>query len=164
MTTSVDIQQRFGADIAAVWALLSDVAYVIDKGERSGSIEVNAEVLDSDGRTVIISRRRLPAKLPGFARKFVGDEVVLTETQAWSAADESGLRQAEFVVDFGGQPMSYSGNLRLAPDGSATTMQTTGSIKASVPFIGGKIESVALEWTQKYLRKEETVAAEWLNR
>lgn len=162
MATTVTYTQQFPASPSEVWVMLSDEEYVHTKGMQSGSLEVNQEVTVSEDTTVIISRRLLPAKLPGFAKKFVGEELILNETQTWGPAKPDGSRDANFVVDFGGQPMAYSGQMALRPNADGTEVITMGRVSASVPFVGGKIEKVAVEWTEKYLRKEEKVAAEWL--
>ncbi len=162
MPTSVEFSQEFPAGPDRVWAMLSDPEYVRTKGLRSGSSEVDAQVTEGSDDIVIISRRRMPAKIPSYAKKFVGEEIVLTETQTWAPVAADGTRRAEFVADFNGQPMSYSGTVELTGSGDSTVITTRGTVKASVPFVGGKIEGMAREWTQKYLRKEEEVAAEWL--
>jgi hypothetical protein len=51
--------------------------------------------------------------------------------------------------------------LSLTPATDGSSVQTQGTFKASVPFVGGTIESVAAEQTEKYLKAEERVAAEW---
>jgi hypothetical protein len=48
------------------------------------------------------------------------------------------------------------------PDG--TRVSNSGSFKASVPFVGGKVERVAADQTERYLAKEVTVGSEWLAR
>ena len=41
-------------------------------------------------------------------------------------------------------------------------MNNQGEFKAGVPLVGGKVERVAAEQTERYLTKEMSVAAEWL--
>lgn len=164
MATKLTHLQTFPATSDQVWAMMTDTDYIVEKGMRSGSIEVSAEVADHGEETLIISRRRLPAKLPGFLKRFVGEELVLNETQKWGPADGSGDRRGSFVIDFGGQPMSFLGSLAMTADGDSTTVTTNATIKATVPLVGGKAEKVAVEWTARYLAKEEEVATEWLAR
>lgn len=162
MTTNVSYRQQFAATPERVWAMLTDPEYIETKALRSGSIEVNAEVEAGDAETRIISRRRLPAKLPSFMKKVVGDEIVINEAQRWGDAGPDGGREGTFVVDFGGQPMAFKGTVGLRPNGDGTEVLTEGTLKASVRFVGSKVEAVAQEWMVKYLQKEESVAAEWL--
>ena len=101
-------------------------------------------------------------KLPSFMKKVVGDEIVINEAQRWGEAGPDGAREGTFVVDFGGQPMAFKGSVSLRPDAGGTQVVTEGQLKASVRFVGSKVESVAEEWMVKYLQKEEEVAADWL--
>ena len=54
--------------------------------------------------------------------------------------------------------------MELKPNGEETTVETKGMIKCSVPFVGGKIENLALEWIQKYINKEQRVGNAWLEK
>ncbi len=164
MSTTVTYTQSFPAPPTTVWEMMTDVEYITTKGMRSGSLEVNPEVAEQGDHTLVISRRRLPAKMPGFMKKFVGEELIINETQKWGAAADDGSRTGTFVIDFGGQPMAFHGSLTLRPTADGSEVTTDGSLKSSVPFVGGKAEGVAKEWTERYLRKEEEVAGEWLAR
>jgi hypothetical protein len=163
VTTKIDEVQHYATGPLAVFAMLSDPAFIERKCLASGSIEASAEVTDEDAGTTIVSRRVLPAKLPGFAKKFVGETLTLVETQKWShPAPDSGARTATFVVDFGNNPISFGGNVTLRPDGDGTRVEYVGDIKCSVPFVGGKIEGVAEDWITRYLDKEQRVGTDWL--
>jgi hypothetical protein len=59
-------------------------------------------------------------------------------------------------------PISFSGTMSLAPAGEGTQITVTGTFKASIPFIGGKVEQLAKETTEKYLAKENKLGEQWL--
>lgn len=163
MSTKIDATQTYPADTAETFTMLSNTEFVEKKCLASGSIEASGQIIDDgDGKVSIIGRRVLPAKLPGFAKKFVGETLVLTETQNWGPAAADGSRDATFVVDFDNNPISFKGSVELRPDGDSTTVHTKGEIKCSVPFAGGKIERLAQDWIERYLNKEQTVGNEWL--
>ena len=162
MSTKIDQVQHYAAAPDEVFAMLSDPAFVEAKCLASGSIEASAETTDEDVATTIVSRRVLPAKLPGFAKKFVGETVTLIETQKWSQPVDAS-RSGTFMVDFGNNPISFNGDVTLQPDGEGTRVEYVGAIKCTVPFVGGKIEGVALEWITKYLDKEQRVGTAWLD-
>lgn len=164
MTTSIDEVQTYNAEPETVFAMLCDPAFIEAKCMASGSLEAKAEVIDDGGgKLSLVARRVLPAKIPSFAKKFVGDTLTLTETQNWRAPNSDGARAAGFVLDFGNNPISFTGAIELNPktDG-VSEVKTMGVIKCSVPFVGGKIEGVAQEWITKYLVKEQKVGTEWL--
>lgn len=163
MTTSIDEVQTYQAAPEEVFAMLSDPAFIEAKCMASGSLEATAEFIDDGGGKVsLVARRVLPAKIPSFAKKFVGETITLTETQNWRPPNGDGARAAGFVLDFGNNPISFTGAIELNPKGLSSQVKTMGVIKCSVPFVGGKIEGVAVEWITKYLAKEQKVGTEWL--
>lgn len=163
MATGIDQVQHYDASPDEVFEMLSEPGYIEAKCLASGSTEASAQVIeDPGGKISIIARRVLPAKLPAFAKKFVGETIVLTETQNWRPAAADGSRAAGFVVDFDNNPISFNGAVELKPSGDGTTVETKGAIKCSVPFFGRKIEKVAQSWIERYLTKEQKVGNEWL--
>ena len=162
MAKEFTYKQSFGSDPVAVFTMLRDPEYVQAKCAATGSLETTADVSEAaDGAVTITSSRVLPAEVPDIARKFVGETISATETQVWSAPGTDGSRTADVTVDFSG-PLSFSGRLALRPFGDGSEVVTEGSFKASVPFVGGTIESVAADQTARYLGAEERVAAEWM--
>lgn len=162
MSTPIDEQQHYEADPDTVFTMLSDPAFIEKKCLASGSIEAKAESVEEDGQTTLVSRRVLPAKLPSFAKRFVGETVTLTETQKWESPVD-GRRHASFLVDFGNNPISFHGDITLSPDGHGTAVHYSGEIRCHVPLVGGKIEGVAAGWIVRYVQKEQKVGREWLH-
>lgn len=164
MSTKFEHEQAFPADAATVIAMISDPAYVQEKGERTGSRDISVEVVVSDdGGFVITSTRSMPAKVPSFAAPFVGDTITVTEVQTWGPPADDGSASASVTVAFN-SPISYDGTIELMADGASTRAMNAGEFTAGVPFISGKVERVAADQTERYLAKEVTVAEEWLAR
>lgn len=162
MATPFTHEQAYDRDPATVMAMLQDVDFIRAKCERTGSLETTATVTPTDdGGCTIVSTRVLPAEVPAAAKAFVGETLTITETQVWTAPGPDGSRSAQVSVDFGA-PMAFSSTMTLEPSGTGTRVHTQGSFKASVPFVGGKIESSAAEQTARYLDKEQLVGNEWL--
>lgn len=162
MPSHIDEVQRYDADPTTVFAMLCDEQFIVYKCEQSASLEATAEVTDEGDSLRIHNRRVLPAKVPGFVKRFLGDTIPLDETQHWGPASESGSRSAEFTVNFDGQPLTFAGTIDLTPDGHGTAVRTKGALKCSVPLIGGKVENFAAQWIGKYLNKEQRVGQQWL--
>lgn len=164
MAKEFTYRQSFSGDPVSVFAMLRDPEYVVAKCTATGSLETTVDIREGTdgaaGPVTIESTRVLPAEVPAAAKKFVGDTISATETQEWSVADADGSRRASVVVEFSG-PLSFHGDLVLRPTGTGTEVVTEGKFKASVPFVGGTIESEAAKQTEKYLRAEERLAAEW---
>lgn len=164
VATKLTYEQEFPADPATVMVMLRDPAYVQEKGERTGSFDISVDVTEkADGGVVIACTRSMPADVPSYAAPFVGDTITITETQEWTAPAADGSASAAVTVEFN-SPLAYSGTITLSPGGSGSVALNEGAFKASVPFVGGKVERVAAEMTEKYLKKETTVGTEWLAR
>ena len=164
MATSLSYDQAFQADPAAVMAMLIDPEYVRRKGERTGAFDITVDVAEApDGGAVITCTRSMPAEVPSYAAPFVGDTITITETQAWGPAAADGSRTADVTVDFN-SPLAYRGTIELVASGDGSIARNAGEFKASVPFVGGKVEDLARQQTERYLRKEQAIAAEWLSR
>lgn len=157
-------RQSFQGDPVSVFAMLRDPEYIVAKCSATGSLETNVDVRDlgatPGGPVIIESTRVLPAEVPAAARKFVGDTISATETQEWANAQADGSREGTVEVEFSG-PLAFHGKLALRPSAQGTELVTEGTFKASVPFVGGTIESEAAKQTERYLRAEERLAAEW---
>lgn len=164
MATRIDQIQHYPADPVTVFTMLSDEEYIVHKCLEAQAKDATAEVTQNGDGYTIHNSRVLPAKIPGFAKKFVGEQIPLDETQHWAPAAGDGSRDATFKVDFHGQPLGFEGTIELRPDGQETVVTTVGSIKCTVPLLGGKIEHLALDWIDKYLDKEERVGVAWLQR
>ena len=164
MATSFTFDQEFTADPATVMTMLRDPGYVTSKAERTGGHDVTVEVTETpDGGVTISSTRTMPADVPSYAKSFVGDSLTITEVQVWGPLAADGSAAAAVTVDFHA-PISYKGSITMSAAGDGTRLTNAGEFKASVPFVGGKVERVAADQTQRYLNKELQVGAEWLAR
>ena len=160
MATHLSAHLALPADPAAAFALLTDSAYVEEVAVATGGHDVEVSVTaGEDGGATVVSARTLPAKLPSYAKAFVGETLSLTETRVYGPAAPDGSRDGTFDVDFGSTPIAISGTLRLAAEDGASGLSIEVEIKASVPFVGGKVEGMASGWIERFVAKEETVAA-----
>lgn len=156
---------HFAATPAVVYAMISDPAYVQEKNERTGGENVEVSVTDNgaDGCTIEVSRD-LPAEIPSFAKKFVGEQISTVQKDNWGAADSDGNYAAKFHVDFGKAPMVLDGTMTITAEGSGAVLRVDADVKASVPFVSGKLEGVAAEQFDRAVRKEQEIGEDWLSR
>ena len=162
MATPIDVTQTYEADPALVWALLTSETFARERAEQTGALSVQVEARPVDGGVLLAVTRTLPAELPSYAKSIVGETLTVTETQRWTMLVD-GSASAELVVDFSA-PVSMRGTATLSFDGAGTTVRTVGQIKASIPFVGGKVEELTREQTVRYLHKENEIGAEALRR
>lgn len=164
MSTTLDVVQAFPADAFRTFAVLTNREYIEAKCVATGSLSTKIEISgDVSSAITVRTERLLPANVPAVAKSFVGETIEVTETQEWSAPDGDGSRSAIVIVVFSG-PLRFEGTADLRPTATGCTIHTRGRLKAKVPFVGGTIEEEAARQTEKYLRTEEALAAEWLGR
>jgi len=156
---------HFAADPSTVFTMVTDQAYVQEKNERTGGIDVAAQVTDSDDGTVTIYvTRALPAQIPGFAKKFVGDQITTQQTDIWHGANADGNYRGTLHVDFGNAPMAINGTFQINASDEGSVLIVAAEAKANVPFVGGKLEGGAAEQFDRAVRKEEEIGGDWLSR
>ncbi len=158
MATSLSARLDLPADPEHAFTLLSDPAYVEEVATGTGGhdVEVSVEPTD-DGGATIVSARTLPAEVPSYAKPLVGEHVRLTETRTFGPAAADGSRDGTLAVSFGSAPVGITGTLRLQAGGMGTEVLVELSVKAGVPFVGGKIEKFSAEQIERALGKEEQI-------
>ena len=151
MAKEVRIAQFFAVPQAEIRAALTDEGFLRRRAELSGGRDVTVTVTtDERGQTTTVVHRRLPAEVPAFARGLVSDAIDLTEEQEWQPMTGAGCTST-FSARFSA-PMSATGTIELRPEGSGGARLLSHVIlRASVPLIGGKLESLVAEQTQRYL-------------
>lgn len=145
-----------------VFAMLSDETFVARKAAATGALSHEADVDEADGRVTVHLRRVMPPHVPDFVRRFVGDTVDLEQVDVWEPAGTDGTRRGTFTVKIAGAPVSVNGTLRLAPGDSGTVETVEATVKASIPFVGGKVEQSVHDAVLLAARKENEVGKDWL--
>ena len=162
MATKFDFSQEYGFPPHAVREMIADPDFIAERATRTGSTSVDIEVTEEPGGgTTVVVERVMPANVPSFAKSFVGETLTITERQEWAepAADGTGTAVATAVFS---APLAFTGSMSITADGGITTVRTFGEYKATVPFVGGKIEEMAKEQTVRYLTKEQELGRRWL--
>ena len=147
-----------GATIEQVHEMLADQAFrekVCDyQGVLRHKVTVNAR---GAGMTVKIDQVQAAKGIPGFARKFVGDEINIVQTEDWTAPEKGNIH-----VVIPGKPGEMSGTALLTEDPDGTTETVNLSVKVNIPLAGGKIEGLIGDLLSKALRAEHRVGVDWL--
>lgn len=161
MATPINARQSFPASPERVRAMLLDPEYAILRAERTGALRVSAEESTDGDQGVLAIERVLPTEdVPDFARPFVGESITLKERHIWGQLTD-GSASGTIGVTFS-LPVGVKGTMTLAPEGEGTVVEIDGTISASIPFMGGKVEEMVLSQMQRYLKKEPEIGAEWL--
>jgi len=111
-----------------------------------------------DTMAVVIDQVHETKGVPGFAKRVVGDETNIVQSERWSSV-ESG----DIDISIPGKPGDMSGTATLAEDSGGTTETVQLDVKVSIPLVGGKLESFIADLLTKALRAEHTVGVAWLD-
>jgi hypothetical protein len=112
---------------------------------------------DGGGMKVVIDMAQATEGIPGFARKFVGDEIQMVQTERWSDMETG---RVDVVIP--GKPGQMSGTVALRESGGTTTETVDMEIRVGIPLVGGKIESLIADLLRKALRTENAVGRQYL--
>ncbi len=156
-------QHSYSAEPAAVWAMLTDPAFQTEVSEAIGATSHDVAIdADDDGGTITVTRV-LPANVPDFARKFVGETLTVVQTETWGPADGDGNRRADVRLDVQGQPAGMTSVHALSPAGRGAVLDIEGEIKVKIPIVGGKLERELLKGVSAGLRVEQEVGQRYLS-
>jgi hypothetical protein len=152
----------YDAPLAAVAAMLADPAFreqVCDaQGVLRHTVTIEGDAADGD-LEVTVDQVQAASGIPSFAKKFVGDEINVVQTESWSSPGAGDIR-----VTIPGKPGDMSGTARLTESGGTTTETVTLDIKVGIPLVGGKIEGLVADLLLKALKAESRVGRDYLSR
>ena len=119
---------------------------------RTVSIEPTAT-----GMNVSVDQYRPATEVPSFARKLVGDEINILQTEQWTSHTEAALQ-----VAIPGKPGSMNGTVVLRGHDGGTTETVEVEVKVNIPMIGGKLEGFIGDMLLRALKAENKVGVRWL--
>jgi hypothetical protein len=155
----VQEELRFdGASVDQVYDMLSTQAFREAVCDYQRVLHRTVTV-DKDGPTasVTIDQGHATDRLPGFARKIVGDRVTMVQSESWTDGS-----QGRITVTVPGKPGEMTGTASLVEDGGGVTEKVDMSVTVSLPLIGGKVEGLIADMLRKALRAEHKVGQDWL--
>jgi hypothetical protein len=152
----------YDAPAADVAAMLADPAFrqeVCDAQQvLRHTVTIQGDAADGD-LEVTVDQVQAASGIPSFAKKFVGDEINIVQTESWSSPESGDIR-----VTIPGKPGEMSGTARLVQSGATTTETVTLDIKVGIPLVGGRIEGLVADMLLKALKVENRVGRDYLSR
>lgn len=161
----MDLQRetRYDADPAAVYAMLTDEVFLTRWVSTGAALSYSVTVTPAaNGGANTRTQQSLPARVPDFMKKLVGESIDLDQSIDWGAAAADGSRTGQVSIDVAKAPVTMRGTMTLVPDGTGTRQVVEVVIKASVPIIGKKIEEAAAPAVRNALELQERLGREWL--
>lgn len=130
-----------------VFDLISTGAFQMELIAHLGGHDptVVEETRGEDGSVRLVTRQQTAVELPGFARKLIPANTTVTQTFEWQPTGADGTRRGTWSAQAKGAPVSIGGPTELRPDGDGSRHLYLGQIRASVPVVGGRLESFALD-------------------
>ncbi len=158
MATKLSYDLTYDAPMLDVGEMLMDVGFRERVCDAQHALRKTVTVgQDGGGMKVVVDTVRAAQGIPGFAKKLVGDEIQLVQTERWSD-----IENALIEVVIPGKPGQLSGTLALRESGGTTTETVELEIRVSIPLVGGKIESLIADLMRKALRAENAVGRQYL--
>jgi len=162
MSKKISRVGKYDASADAIWAMLGEREYVDQKYQALGDISTSVENFEPGEEAASLTvDRQVPADLPDFAKKIMGDTNRIVQQESWKAS--GGGYVCDLKIEFPGKPLHVTGRLEVKPTGdSSADWHVDMDIKASIPLVGGKLESVVQKETLASLDKEYAFNSEWL--
>ena len=146
----------YNASVEAVTAMLDDPAFREAVLARQKVLRGSVVI---DGDVARIEQVRSAADIPSFARSFVGEEIVIVQTENWTSP-----RNARIEIAIPGKPGEAVGTMTFTESGSTTTETVELAVSVKIPLVGGKIEGLIAGIIRDALDREHEVGVEWLAR
>lgn len=156
-------ETEYDADPAAVYAMLTDEVFLTRWVSTGAALSYSVTVTPTgNGGANTRTQQSLPARVPDFMKKLVGESIDLDQSIDWGPAASDGSRTGQVAIDVAKAPVAMRGTMTLVPHGSGTRQVVDVVIKASVPIIGKKIEEAAAPAVRNALELQERLGREWL--
>ena len=156
MATRLTKTLTYDASAEAVAAMLDDTGFREEVLERQRVVRGSVSI---EGDHVTIEQVRSADDIPSFARSFVGDEILIVQTESWTSPTSADVR-----LTIPGKPGEAVGTLELVESGGTTTESIDLDLTVKIPLVGGKIEKLIAGIFSSALDVEQRVGREWLAR
>lgn len=109
--------------------------------EDAGSLNPQVKVTQTqENAWLVVVERTFEAEWPGWLKGFVGDGLRIHEERTWTLESES-LAHGTMSLRVHGQPVSMDAVVELRSEASGSLITVEADVRASVPLLGGKIET-----------------------
>lgn len=147
-----------GATLEQVHGMLADKAFRGNVCARQHVLRHTVRV-DRSGQamTVEVDQVQGARGIPSFAKKLVGEEIRIVQTEDWASPEKGNIALA-----IPGKPTEMSGTILLTQDPDGTTETVNLTVRVGIPLVGGKIEGLITDMLGRALRVEHEVGVQWL--
>ena len=158
MATRLTYDLTYDAPLTDVGEMLMEQSFRERVCDAQGALRRSVSIDPAGGGMKVVVDMVLPATgIPGFAKKFVGDEINLVQVEQWSD-----IETGEVEVTIPGKPGQMTGTIRVRESGGTTTETVDMEVRVNIPLVGGKIESLIADLLRKALKAENRVGRDYL--
>lgn len=161
MSTRIVHELTYEAPLEAVAAMLADPAFreEVCVAMRCTRYDVSVEGVQGDPMKVRLEYSQPTDRVPSFAKKFVGAEVDIVQSETWTSREHGDIH-----VSIPGKPGEMTGTAVLTESDGVTTETVTLDIAVRIPLVAGKIEALIGKLLGSALRAENRTGVAWLAR
>ena len=151
-------QLKYDAAPDQVYEMLADPAFRDRVGQAMDTVSHDIAV-DREGSamSVRIDMVQRTQGMPGFAKKIVGDQTRIIQSERWASA-----QGADLEVEIPGKPGHIRGRITLDGDASGTVESFDGEARINIPLVGGKLEGLIEKLFVEGMDTEQRVGVAWL--
>lgn len=161
MATRIVHELTYDAPLEDVAAMLADPAFRTEVCvyQRATKHSVSVEGVQGDPMKVRIEYSQPTDRVPSFARKFVGAETDIVQSETWTS-----IERGDIHVTIPGKPGDLTGTALLVEKDGVTTETVTLDITVKIPLVAGKIEALIGKIFGSAMRAENRAGQAWLAR
>jgi len=161
MATRIVHELTYEAPLAEVAAMLADPAFRTEVCvyQRATKHTVSIDGVHGDPMKVRIEYSQPTDRVPGFAKKFVGSETDIVQSETWTS-----IERGDIHVTIPGKPGDLTGTALLTEEDGVTTETVTLDITVRIPLVAGKIEALIGKIFGSAMRAEHRAGQAWLTR
>lgn len=150
----------YDAPADAVAAMLSDASFreEVCTNQRATAFNVKVDG-DVSSKDVRIEMTQPTDRVPSFAKKIVGAETTILQTEKWSSPTHGDVH-----ITIPGKPGEMRGTATLVEVDGVTTETVDLQVTVKIPLVGGKVEELIAKLIGSALRAEERTGKAWLSR
>lgn len=152
-------EMPYDAPPEAVFAMLADPDFrrAVCADQEVEQVEVDI-TRAGDAMSVSIDQHQPTQGVPAFATAIIGATTHVIQLEEWT--DQ---RNARLELKTPGKPATMTGTITILPDGDGAVEVVELDVKATIPFIGGKLERLMGDLVRRSIEAENATGAAWLS-
>ncbi|MDX1804196.1 MAG: DUF2505 domain-containing protein [Alcanivorax sp.] len=156
--------QQYSQPVDQVLARYTDPDFLIEKYRQMAREEITLIEHSLEGDQARLCLRYYNINnfdLPSFARKFVSDRTLVTQTAEWQLAERLG----QLFIEPKGAPARMTARMQLSDNGAGGCInRIQWQVSCSVPIVGGKLEKLMIDNLRDKAAEDESITQALLDR